>query len=83
MKQMSGFFPLSEERTSCRIWPVSGSFRSEGFSDFFIREDLPGFFNLAGIKSPGFTPAPAIARYIKILINDGITLSAPCVRNIS
>jgi L-2-hydroxyglutarate oxidase LhgO len=37
----------------------------EGFRDFVIREDLPGFINLVGIESPGLTAAPAIAAYVK------------------
>lgn len=40
----------------------------EGFRDFVIREDLPGFINLIGIESPGLTSAPAIARYVKRMI---------------
>jgi len=37
----------------------------EGFRDFVISEDLPGFVNLVGIESPGLTAAPAIARYVQ------------------
>lgn len=37
----------------------------EGFRDFIIREDLPGFVNFIGIESPGLTAAPAIARHVK------------------
>lgn len=44
----------------------------EGFRDFIISEDLPGFVNLVGIESPGLTAAPAIARHVKKLIS-GIT----------
>jgi L-2-hydroxyglutarate oxidase LhgO len=40
----------------------------EGFRDFVISEDLPGFINLIGIESPGLTAAPAIARYVKELL---------------
>jgi L-2-hydroxyglutarate oxidase LhgO len=39
--------------------------KGEGFRDFVISEDLPGFVNLVGIESPGLTAAPAIARYVK------------------
>lgn len=39
----------------------------DGFRDFVINEDLPGFINLVGIESPGLTAAPAIARYVKSL----------------
>jgi L-2-hydroxyglutarate oxidase LhgO len=41
----------------------------EQFRDFVISEDLPGFINLVGIESPGLTAAPAIARYVKDLLN--------------
>jgi L-2-hydroxyglutarate oxidase LhgO len=40
----------------------------EGFRDFIISEDLPGFVNLVGIESPGLTAAPAIAGYVKKLL---------------
>lgn len=43
----------------------------EGFRDFVIREDLPGFINLIGIESPGLTAAPAIGRYVKDLVQSG------------
>lgn len=42
--------------------------KGEGFRDFVIREDLPGFVNLVGIESPGLTAAPAIARYVKKIL---------------
>jgi len=41
--------------------------KGDGFRDFVISEDLPGFINLVGIESPGLTAAPAIARYVKSL----------------
>lgn len=41
----------------------------EGFRDFIISEDLPGFINLVGIESPGLTAAPAIAKYVKKLLS--------------
>lgn len=37
----------------------------EGFRDFVISEDRPGFINLVGIESPGLTAAPSIARRVK------------------
>ena len=40
----------------------------EGFHDFVIQEDFPGFINLVGIESPGLTAAPAIARYVRDLL---------------
>jgi L-2-hydroxyglutarate oxidase LhgO len=42
---------------------------SEGFSDFSISEDLPGFINLVGIESPGLTASPAIANHVGKLLN--------------
>jgi L-2-hydroxyglutarate oxidase LhgO len=41
----------------------------ECFRDFVIKEDMPGFINLVGIESPGLTAAPAIAAYVKGLLN--------------
>jgi L-2-hydroxyglutarate oxidase LhgO len=41
----------------------------EGFRDFVISEDLPGFINLIGIESPGLTAAPAIAKHVKNMLN--------------
>lgn len=41
----------------------------ETFRDFLISEDLPGFVNLVGIESPGLTATPAIAKYVKNLLN--------------
>jgi L-2-hydroxyglutarate oxidase LhgO len=41
----------------------------ESFRDFVISEDLPGFVNLVGIESPGLTASPAIAKYVKKLLN--------------
>jgi len=40
----------------------------EGFRDFVIREETPGFVNLVGIESPGLTAAPAIAQYVKKIL---------------
>jgi len=46
----------------------------EPVSDFVIRHEydrgLPGFINLIGIDSPGLTASPAIARYVKHLVNE-------------
>jgi L-2-hydroxyglutarate oxidase LhgO len=42
--------------------------------DFVIRDEsdkgLPGFINLIGIESPGLTAAPAIARYVRGLVEE-------------
>ena len=42
----------------------------ESFRDFVIREDLPGFVNLVGIESPGLTAAPAVAKYVKKMLQN-------------
>ena len=47
--------------------------RGDGFRDFVISEDLPGFINLVGIESPGLTAAPAIARYVKQMLSGSIS----------
>lgn len=38
--------------------------------DFIIQQAAPGFFDLAGICSPGLTAAPAIAEYAAGLLSD-------------
>lgn len=45
--------------------------------DFLIGEipDAPGFFDVAGIESPGLSSAPAIAEYVAELIGKRISLS--------
>ncbi len=40
----------------------------DDFRDFIIKEDSPGFINLVGIESPGLTASPAIARYVKNIL---------------
>lgn len=50
--------------------------KGEGFRDFVIREDLPGFVNLVGIESPGLTAAPAIARYVRDLLKGAVAPSS-------
>ncbi len=46
----------------------------EGFKDFVIQHEhergLSGFVNLIGIESPGLTASPAIAKYVKSMVND-------------
>ena len=48
----------------------SGIRADAGLEDFIVGEskETPGFFNMAGIKSPGLTSAPAIAKKISSLI---------------
>jgi glycerol-3-phosphate dehydrogenase len=42
--------------------------------DFIIGESLivPGFFNVAGIESPGLSSAPAIAEYVAGIVSDSL-----------
>jgi glycerol-3-phosphate dehydrogenase len=42
--------------------------------DFIIGESekIPGFFNAAGIESPGLSSAPAIAEYLADIVSDGL-----------
>lgn len=49
-----------------------GGFEGCGEEDFIIEEasDVPGFFDVACIESPGLTSAPAIGEYVAGLIND-------------
>jgi len=47
-----------------------------GLEDFIVGEskETPGFFNMAGIKSPGLTSSPAIAKEIvRLLHGNGLT----------
>ncbi len=39
--------------------------------DFLIEESLPGLISVAGIDSPGFASAPAIAEYVIALLEKG------------
>jgi glycerol-3-phosphate dehydrogenase len=50
--------------------PPNGDFLIEAY------DELYGFINVAGIRSPGFTSAPAIAYYVKGLMEEtfGVTL---------
>lgn len=48
----------------------------DGFRDFIIQDEtdnnLQGFINLIGIESPGLTASPAIARYVKRIVENYI-----------
>lgn len=48
----------------------------KGFKDFIIerRKDMPGFINLVGIESPGLTCSPAIARMVRDMVGEKISL---------
>ena len=45
---------------------------NDGFKDFYIQEEtkngFPSFVNLIGMESPGLTASPAIAKYVKNLL---------------
>ena len=49
----------------------SGIRADAGLEDFIVGEskEVPGFFNMAGIKSPGLTSSPAIAKEIVRLLH--------------
>jgi len=53
------------------IRSFSGNRAHTEFDDFIIKEAKPGFIDLAGIKSPGLTAAPAIAKMAVKMIGDG------------
>lgn len=53
------------------IRSFAGERANSSESDFIIREsDVKGFFNVAGIKSPGLTSAPAIGEYMLSLLGE-------------
>lgn len=56
---------------SAVIRTFSGNRAHTEFNDFIIKEVKPGFINLAGIKSPGLTAAPAIAKMAARMLKDG------------
>lgn len=56
------------------IRTFSGNRAATESSDFIINQPLPGFVNLAGIKSPGLTAAPAIAVMASKMLADGAVL---------
>ena len=62
--------PSINFRTSIRNF--SGIRANSDYKDFITGESkhTPGFFNIAGIKSPGLTSAPAIAKEITKLLHD-------------
>ena len=60
------------------ITSFAGLRANEDSHEFIIGEaqDAPGFFNCAGISSPGLSSAPAIGEYIAWTIKDQYNLSA-------
>jgi glycerol-3-phosphate dehydrogenase len=55
---------------SAVIRTFSGNRAHTEHSDFIIKEAKPGFIDLAGIKSPGLTAAPAIAKMVVEMLKD-------------
>ncbi|MFH1715383.1 MAG: NAD(P)/FAD-dependent oxidoreductase [Elusimicrobiota bacterium] len=51
-------------------------YEKNGYRDFIIRDEkdkgFPNFINLIGIESPGLTSAPAIAEYVKSILDKRI-----------
>lgn len=67
---------LSAEHIPSRqaITSFAGLRAHEDGDDFIIEEvaDAPGFFDAAGIESPGLTSAPAIGEYVAALIQEKV-----------
>jgi glycerol-3-phosphate dehydrogenase len=63
------YMPSVNFRASIRNF--SGVRADTCFGDFIVGEskEIPGFFNIAGIKSPGLSSAPAIAKEIATLLH--------------
>ena len=56
------------------ITSFSGLRAHEDGDDFVLEESAEGFFDAAGIESPGLTSAPAIGEYLAGLIGDKLSL---------
>lgn len=56
------------------ITSFSGLRAHEDGDDFVLGEHAPGFFDAAGIESPGLTSAPAIGEYLAGLIGEKLSL---------
>ncbi|MCL2672045.1 MAG: NAD(P)/FAD-dependent oxidoreductase [Clostridiales bacterium] len=56
---------------SANIRNFSGNRAATEHSDFIITEPRPGFIDLAGIKSPGLSAAPAIAKLAVSMLEKG------------
>jgi len=70
MKQAQKSLPSIEFGQSIRNF--AGIRANTEIDDFIIEEaaDTPGFFDLAGIKSPGLTAAPAIAKLVVRMLRE-------------
>lgn len=56
------------------ITSFSGLRAHETGDDFILQESAPGFFDAAGIESPGLTSAPAIGEYLAKMIAQKLSL---------
>lgn len=67
---------LSVENIPARqiITSFSGLRAHDDHGDFILRESAPGFFEAAGIESPGLTSAPAIGVYMAELVAESMGL---------
>mgnify|MGYP002517193849 FL=1 len=64
--------PSINYRNTIRVF--AGMRANTDHEDFLIREVRPGFIDLAGIKSPGLSAAPAIGKYcVELLQKAGLT----------
>lgn len=61
---------LREDALSPEMYGIRAKLQgpSDGFMDFVIKEEMPGFINLAGIESPGLTGCLAIAGHVKDMV---------------
>ena len=66
---------LKEDALSPEMYGIRAKLQgpSDGFKDFVIKEERPGFINLVGIESPGLTSCLAIARYVKSMVNKQVS----------
>lgn len=73
-KQAKKSVPSLDLRHSIRNF--SGVRAATDIDDFIIRKSAPGFIDLAGIKSPGLSAAPAIAKMaVELLRESGLEIS--------
>ncbi|MDO5047183.1 MAG: NAD(P)/FAD-dependent oxidoreductase [Anaerococcus sp.] len=56
------------------ITSFSGLRAHEQGDDFILKEVVDGFFDVAGIESPGLSSAPAIGQYMAGLVNEKLDL---------
>ncbi len=61
---------LKREALSPEMYGIRAKLQgpSDGFTDFVIKEEKPGFINLVGIESPGLTSSLSIARHVRDMV---------------